>query len=630
MARPHRPKEAEDSAPRPPSEAHETSGGDHPGERLAAIVNSLDVIIWEFDATELSTTYVSPQIEQMLGYTVDEVYEEPNLWKELLHPDDRERVVDTCLEHTRHGRSHQLEYRMLEAGGEVRWVRDIATYVPCDGEPDRLRCVFIDITERKEAVLRLEENRERLAVAQRIAHVGDWQWDLETDEIEWSDECYRIFGLAPQSMELTYDKFLSLLPEESVPEIEATAVRLLESGDRHAMNQYFVLPTGEPRILHAEIEVMRDEDGTPYKVRGTVQDVTELRRVEALHRRLGRILEHSSTEVLVFDAESLQITRANQASRHNLEYSADELEELSILDVLPSSPRRRFEQRLCEVREEGRDVVRFDTSAKRSDGSKYPVSVQLLYSGLDLEPVFVAIIEDTSTREEVDRLKDAFLGLVSHELRTPLTPLDGLLEVMKREIDADEQPRLRRMVELAHSNTHRLLEVVNNLLDLRRLTSEEGIELERRPCDLREAIDDSIAENQALFFGRSLSYALGLPEEPLCTRVDRRRIVQVLTNLISNAAKFSKPGGRVEINLVRDEGQAEIQVRDYGEGIAEEFQPYVFDKFTQAHTPMERSYQGTGLGLALSRKLVEMHDGDISFETALGEGTTFFVRLPLT
>lgn len=629
MSRPSRHQDEEQPRNRPPPDHHQSSGGEYPGERLAAIVDSLDVIIWEFDATDLSTTYVSPQIESMLGFSVEEAYQRPTLWHEILHPDDAERVIQFCRDHTRKGCSHQLEYRVLTVDAEVRWVRDIASYVPCEGEHDRLRCVFSDITERQEALCRLERSRERLAAAQRIAHVGDWQWDLDTDEVLWSDECYRIFGMAPQSMELTFDDVLSFMPEQSVEALAATTLRVLEQKKNYAMDQYLVLPNGEPRIIHFESEVLRDDVGEPYLMRGTAQDITKLRRAEALHRRLGRILEHSSTEVLMFDADSHQITRANRAARENLEYPLAKLEQMTILDVLEPTSRDRFDKRLCQIREGGRDVVRFDSWAKRPDGSSYPVSVQLLYSGLDLHPVYVAIIEDRSRREEVERLKDAFLGLVSHELRTPLTPLNGVLEVMKLEVDPDQQPRLSRMVDLAQSNSRRLLEVVNNLLDLRRLTGDNGVELELEPRDLREVVDDALYESQAIFFSRNISYSFGRPPVPIRAEVDTRRILQVLSNLLSNAAKFSEPGGLIEIELDREDNWAVIRVRDYGAGIEEEFRPYVFDRFTQADPPMKRDYTGAGVGLALSKMLVEKHHGQIGFESVPGESTMFCVRLPL-
>lgn len=598
-------------------------------ERLGAIIASLDVIVWEFDAKELVTTYVSPTIERILGYSMQATADRPKLWQESLHPDDREEVLRVCREHTRHGHSHELDYRLMTDRGESLWVHDIATYIHYEDSPDLLRCVISDISEQKQAQTRIETNQRRLAEAQRIAKLGDWTWYLASDVIECSDEVFRIFGIVPQSMDLTFERVLDMIPAGSASALKSSVQATLQRDEPYSFDYYITMPDGEPRIVHTEGEVVCEE-GEPVGMRGTVQDITGLRRAEALYTRLGRILEHSLTEVIVFDGETLEITQANRASRANLGYGPDELTSMSILDVLESidSP-EALEKLTLSLDKSCKETVRFTDFARRKDGSEYPVVVRLLYSGHDLDPVYAAILEDISSRETVDRLKEEFLGLLSHELRTPLTPLMGLLDVIDKEIDADEDPRLSRMINLARTNGARLRELVEELLDLQRLSTEAELALDRERTDLAELVCKSVAANREIFTENGISYTLDVDDEPVWVRVDRARVRQVVTNLMSNAMKFSPSGGHVDIEVYRARGRAHLDIRDYGKGIDESFQPHMFGIFTQGEPPMKRSYSGAGLGLALTKLIVEKHGGEIAFESARGEGTTFCIILPL-
>jgi signal transduction histidine kinase len=229
---------------------------------------------------------------------------------------------------------------------------------------------------------------------------------------------------------------------------------------------------------------------------------------------------------------------------------------------------------------------------------------------------------------ELERLKSDFVAVVSHELRTPLAVVIGNLELLSDIRFWKLEPQQAQFLSAASTNSHRLLHLINDILDFSKLENA-SLPMTRSPNELGEVIRQAAENLRRLFEERELNLRISIPEDLPLAEIDEQRIVQVLTNLISNAIKFSPAGAPVELSVDHDGLVATVRVRDQGEGIRREDMPKLFKKFSQLDSKSTRKAGGTGLGLAISRGLIEAHGGLIWAESEPGQGSTFAFTLPL-
>lgn len=240
---------------------------------------------------------------------------------------------------------------------------------------------------------------------------------------------------------------------------------------------------------------------------------------------------------------------------------------------------------------------------------------------------FILTAGDVTLERKLAETKNEFISTVNHELRTPLTSILGSLSLLKSGHAGALDAKADRLVAMAHQNGQRLNTLINDLLDIEKI-STGGLELQLVPVELGKLLAKAVEQNRAYADGFAIRLTLDLPPAPVWVSADENRILQALTNLISNAVKFSPDGGTVKLSLAADATHATIAVADHGPGIPPEFEVQIFGRFAQA-SPGDARTKGTGLGLAITKSLVEQHNGRIHYKTRAGSGTTFFIELPL-
>ncbi len=231
--------------------------------------------------------------------------------------------------------------------------------------------------------------------------------------------------------------------------------------------------------------------------------------------------------------------------------------------------------------------------------------------------------------KNLDRLKADFITTVTHELRTPVTSIRSLSKIIldyDHELDA---ARKQEYLQILVSESDRISRLINQVLDIEKIQSDVA-PLRREPVELTRLVHDAVAGMAQLFAERNIQFTEHLDQAATCTVLgDRDRLVQVVVNLLSNALKFCDPeAGKIEISLTQSPQHALLRVRDNGPGISAMAQDMIFEKFTQLHSPELGKPNGTGLGLFISKTIVEQHGGSIRVESGLGKGATFEVRLP--
>jgi PAS domain S-box-containing protein len=228
---------------------------------------------------------------------------------------------------------------------------------------------------------------------------------------------------------------------------------------------------------------------------------------------------------------------------------------------------------------------------------------------------------------EADRRKDEFLAMLSHELRNPLAPILNALHLMDQV--GTNHPILQQARDMVERQVRHLTRLVDDLLDVARITKGK-VQLHPEPVELAVVLQRAVETSRLLLDSRRHELVVALPAQPVWLRADPARLEQVVTNLLTNAAKYTEPGGRVWLTAALGQDRVMVQVRDTGAGIAPDLLPHIFDLFTQAERTLDRSQGGLGVGLTLVKSLVEMHGGTIRAASGgLGQGSEFTLELPV-
>lgn len=238
--------------------------------------------------------------------------------------------------------------------------------------------------------------------------------------------------------------------------------------------------------------------------------------------------------------------------------------------------------------------------------------------------------ESELARQEAERANQAkseFLATMSHELRTPLTSIKGSVGLLDALMSDNLPDQGKELLKMALRNSDAMLLLVNELLDYEKILSR-SLAIKTSPHDICELTSKVVRDNQGLASAQSIKFEFTKPEGPAFAEVHAHRFEQVLRNLLSNAAKFSKPDSDVGISVINNDQTVAVSVTDHGPGIPDEFRSKIFEQFTQIDSSSTRLNTGTGLGLSISKALTEGVGGTLDFESQLGVGSTFYVRFP--
>ncbi len=375
---------------------------------------------------------------------------------------------------------------------------------------------------------------------------------------------------------------------------------------------------------------MYNEFGDFVGYRGTATNITERqqarRALEESEQRSRSLVEMTPDAILV--VEGGKIVFVNPAAVRIFDAGrSTNLIGQTLMDLVHPDYRIMANERRDENRSTGR-VNTLELEMLTLDGESFPCEVAAVVIPWEETEASFVMMRDITDRREVDKLKTEFVSLVSHELRTPLTSIVGSIGLMEGGALGELPKQVVDMLSLAKSNAERLSNLVNDILDLEKLQSG-GMEFSFGDVDLVELIKKSLELNDSYAerFGVQFTFKNGVPVTPVSA--DSDRLQQVMTNLLSNAAKFSPEGSEITISLEPVDGWVRVNVADRGEGITEEFREVLFERFTQADTGLRRNVKGTGLGLSISRGIVERHGGQIGYEPNEGGGSVFYFDLPL-
>ncbi len=268
-----------------------------------------------------------------------------------------------------------------------------------------------------------------------------------------------------------------------------------------------------------------------------------------------------------------------------------------------------------------------EVEGRRKDGTIFPMELGISEMKIHGEVMFTGVVRDITERKENERLKSEFVSTVSHELRTPLTSIAGSLSLLLARTGDCLPDKMYNLLEVAQRNTSRLGLLVNDILDMEKLSSGKMI-FDFKKLNLIELVIRSIEDNRDFARQHQVELVFGGAMDTATVYGDENRLIQVMTNLISNAVKYSTSGDTVNIDVQARNGQYRVTVTDAGSGIPESFRERMFQRFAQADSSDARGKGGTGLGLHISRSIIECHQGHIDYRSVVGSGTQFYFDLP--
>lgn len=424
------------------------------------------------------------------------------------------------------------------------------------------------------------------------------------------------------------------------------------------------LNTGNKKIIGIGREVTgRRSDGSTFPLElaisemevngqrmftGIVRDISQRKDTEEKLRELlartKAILDTIVDGVITISDRGL-IETVNPAAEKIFGYKLDELAGKNVSMLMPNPYRAEHDQYLNNYLSTGEKKIigiGREVTGLRKNGSTFPLELAISEMEVNGQRMFTGIVRDISERKETEdqlrsamrrvheqQIKDEFIATVSHELRTPLTSIKASLELIIGGAIDKKSSQADMLINIAHKNSDRLLLLINDILDISKIESEK-MQFNRQDIRVKPFLETAIFDNQAYAKKHQVKFVLKQCPDSLYINVDPDRLMQVMSNLMSNAAKFSHQDSIVEISADNINGSVRIAVCDKGRGIPKDFQNRVFDKFTQADTSDKREINGTGLGLHISKAIVEQHDGTLSFVSTPGKGSEFYIDLSMT
>lgn len=491
----------------------------------------------------------------------------------------------------------------------------------------------------------LRESEQRMRLASEATSVGIWEWNIITNRISWDAQMFRIYGFAPTANEfIQYSTWReAVLPEDLFRQEEVMQETIRQRG--HSTREFRILRAddGECRHIQAVETVRTNAGGQVEWLVGTNLDITEYKQAEEYLKKssaqLKTFINHSPISMAMFDRNMDYLATSGRWLDDYGRGYADLIgrNHYRVHPDMPDQWKAIHQQGLA-----GFTLKNDEDLWIRKDGKKHWLRWAVV-PWMDEKDAIGGIIisseditdhklyeaqlaEQAQQLRENDRRKDEFLAMLAHELRNPLAPIRNAVEIQKH---ANMDPsRITWCTDMIDRQIRHLTGLVDDLLDVSRI-SRGLVELKKETLEIRDFIQPAVETNQPLIDARRQKFNLALPSEPLWIEGDRIRLAQVMSNLINNAAKYSREGDWIGLTAESSDDNICIRVTDNGCGIDPAELPSLFDLFYQADRNLDRSQGGLGIGLSLVRRLVEKHGGDVrAFSVGPGQGSEFTVRLP--
>lgn len=530
-----------------------------------------------------------------------------------------------------------VETEVLRKDGTTAEVSLWSTKLESPSDAHRTIILAADISDRRRAHRALREQEQRLHTALRASRTGTFRWSARTNELQWDESLDRLFGLPPGRSVHGLDEFLDWLHPEDRDPVQQHLHRCAQDGSDFEMDLRVMHSKDGVRWIYIIGQTFLGSDGRPDYMTGACVDITHRKHAEQALResetRFRTLADNIAQFAWMADGEGWIFWY----NKRWFEYTGTTLEQMQgwgWRDVHHPDHVDRVVEKIRHCFANG--TVWEDTFPLRGADGSYRWFLSRAVPIRDAQDRvtrwFGTNTDITERREmeetlkEADRRKDAFLATLAHELRNPLAPIMNGLELLQ--LYAHDSARTEQIRDTMRRQTTQLVRLVDDLLEVSRV-SRNKVQLRLQPVSLQEVVRNAMETVDPLMQSMAHRLTVALPQAPIWLRADPTRLAQVIANLLNNAAKYTDPGGQIEISAEKLERSVTFRVSDNGVGIPGHMLDRIFDMFTQT-SALESGRSGLGIGLTLVKALVELHDGTIhAYSAGLGQGSEFVVTLPL-
>ena len=597
------------------------------------LADSLPQIIFETDR-EGNLIYLNKQGAENMGYSLEMVGEGPNVFS-FIHPDERDKARANFAQVLEGDEGKGREYRLLKNDGTSMESILYSSPVMVENKIEGVRGIIIDMSDRKkiEQALQSSEEKYRLLYEQNLAAV--FKSTIDGELIECNPTLARMFGYSSaeelmrsgrkqvqMNEAMKYDSIERLYREREIKNVELNLKKM----------------NGDDIWVLGNVGLIVNENDGSQAIQGTLIDITDKKKAEDQAIILARALTEISESVVMSDEER-KIIFVNEAFRKSYGYSNEEIIGQSplIFDSDKNDP--VLQAQIDEATRQGGWTG--ELINKSSDGREFPIflSTSRIEDKDSGRVTYIAISRDITRQkesetmlkeakeraEEMNKLKSIFLANMSHELRTPMIGILGFAGMITED---SRDPEVKQMAGTIVRSANRLTDTLNLILDLSKIEANK-IDLRLRNVQMSGLIEESINHYKLTAREKGIGLNLVVKEKNISSMLDERLFSQVIGNLISNAVKFTDEGS-VEVELKKENKSAIIKVSDTGIGISENSLDIIFEPFRQVSEGYNRRFEGTGLGLTISKKFIALMNGSIAVESELNKGSVFTIRFPLS
>ncbi|GHG73759.1 hypothetical protein GCM10010919_26870 [Alishewanella longhuensis] len=606
-------------------------------DQFQALVTNIPGITYRCRADNNWTMlYMSGSIDPLSGYPAsDFINNSVRSYASVIHPADQPRLELALARAVTDKQPWLLQYRVMNKSGELRWVeeRGRAEYNQL-GEVIYLDGFILDITEEKNLKQQLLKLTSQLPGV--VYQYQQWP-DGRAAFPYASDNIQKIYGVLPEQVK---DDATAVFKKIHQDDLAGLAQSIEQSAKSLSLwqHQYRVYDASGALSWmsgRATPELMPDGSTLWH---GYIEDITAIKQhyltLEQINTQLNlsqqRLDMASETALMGFWQASLITGEVWWSAVIYQIFGVDEAITPSVA-LFKSLLHPDDRQRVAESEQRALTTGLHDVVHRiiRPDGTIRWVHelAKLLPLQDNPEQILVGSVQDVTDRMLLQQMKDAFISTVSHELRTPVTAISGAITLLNSGKLGEVPAFMQKLLAVAERNSKRLSQLINDLLDIEKLTAGK-MPFAIRPLRVENELLQAAENIQPFAHQQKVNINYQCPDATLSVAADALRLQQVLTNLLSNAIKFSPLDSQVWLSAKQVGDTIQFAIKDHGDGIAPEFRSRVFERFAQADGSNLRQSGGTGLGLAICKELVQQMHGDISFETETGKGTTFYFYLP--
>ncbi|MDW7732285.1 MAG: PAS domain S-box protein [Methanolobus sp.] len=620
-------------------------------KELETIYKSSPVVAFLWLAgSDRKVEYVSDNISQF-GYTPEDLTSGKMDYADMVFPDDLEMLRFRMFRAEQEGGHYfSQEYRILAKSGNTHWVSERSLILRDEnGLPAYYQGIVIDISELKLSQKARLEAEKKYRLIFENSPLGIFDFDKKGIVRHCNNNLIKILGL-PEEEIIGFNLTTSLRDEK----MKAAFDSVFSKQSGYYEGEYRSTTCDKVTPIRAYYSPNLAEDGSVTGGIGIIEDITERKMaydfLKASEEKYSSLVENSNDGIVIIQDQELRF--ANSRFEDLTGYPKEQIVGKPFLDFV--SPEHRdfvFERYRKRSNKDHVTLRKYEICILPREGPKIPTELNVSSIIHEGRPAEMAIIRDITERKKaekalkqyayelsvandelksLDRMKDEFLSNISHELNTPIVSIKGYSNLIYDGTLGNTNDRQKDALKVVMRNTQRLIRVVNSLLYISMMQSGT-VEYRFEEVRITEVINSVLDDMMFHIEKKGIIFQKNVPIDLPPVKADREKLLILFTNLLDNAIKFTDPRGRIIFEVKEEEGEKKfihVRIIDTGIGIPEDLLPKIFQRFYQVDASTRRRYGGTGLGLYISKSIVDAHKGQIWIESEKDVGTTVHVRLP--